>query len=241
MLVVAFWTGQPWRPAPGQTWQWQLSAPIDLGVQADVFDTDLFDTPAATIRALHLRGKRTVCYLSAGTWEAWRPDARTFPRQILGKPGWPAERWLDIRRLGLLEPILTRRLDLCKAKGFDGVEFDNVDVYTNPSGFRISARDQLRFNLWLADQAHRRGLAAVLKNDLDQVHELLPSFDAILVEQCVAFHECRRLEPFVRAGKPAIDVEYRAPGRAACRMVAKLGIRLLQKRPALGPETRRPC
>jgi hypothetical protein len=230
-----------WTPSRGPTWQWQLSGPIDTAVRADVYDTDLFDTPPTTIRALHLRGKKTVCYVSAGTWEGWRPDANRFPRRLLGKRGWPGERWLDIRQLNLLEPILASRLDACKAKGFDGVEFDNVDAYANASGFRISPLDQLRYNTWLANHAHRRGLAAVLKNDLDQARALLPYFDAILVEQCLALHECAKVEPFTRAGKPAIGVEYRTPGTAKCQTAAKLGIQVLQKRWDLTAPTRRPC
>jgi hypothetical protein len=49
---------------------------------------------------------------------------------VVGAPleGWAGERWLDVRRLDLLGPILERRLDVCQAKGFDGVEFDNVDA-----------------------------------------------------------------------------------------------------------------
>ena len=32
--------GDRWVPKPGDTWQWQLSGPIDTGVDADVFDVD---------------------------------------------------------------------------------------------------------------------------------------------------------------------------------------------------------
>jgi hypothetical protein len=57
---------------------------------------------------------------------------------VVGKelPDWPGEHWLDVRRLDVLGPILERRLDLCRQKGFDAVEPDNVDAYANDSGFR---------------------------------------------------------------------------------------------------------
>ena len=66
----------------------------------------------------------------------------SFPSAVLGAEveGWPGERWLDIRRLDVLGPILKRRLDLCRRKGFDGVEPDNVDAYANDSGFPLSER-----------------------------------------------------------------------------------------------------
>ena len=60
---------------------------------------------------------------------------------MLGKnySGWPGERWVDIRRIKDLSPILTARLDLCAQKGFDGVEMDNVDGYQNKTGFDLNA------------------------------------------------------------------------------------------------------
>ena len=64
-----------------------------------------------------------------------RPDAGAFPDAVKGDSnGWSGERWLDIRRLDVLGPIMQRRLDLCKQKGFDAVEPDNVDGYTNSTG-----------------------------------------------------------------------------------------------------------
>ena len=101
------------------------------------------------------------------------------------------------------------RLDLCQAKGFDAVEFDNVDGYQNRTGFRLTSPQQLRYDVFLANQAHRRGMSAVLKNDLGQIKTLLPYFDFALNEQCHQYHECNRLDPFVNAGKAVFGVEYK--------------------------------
>jgi hypothetical protein len=154
-----------WHPAPGMSWQYQLLGNVDPRVSADVFVVDLFDTSAATVRAIRLRGgttpRRVVCYISAGTYENWRPDAFRYPSKVKGDfNGWPGEQWLDIRALDVLGPLLERRLDLCQEKGFDGVEFDNVDGWRNKTGFALNAGDQLRFNRYLATAARRRGLAA---------------------------------------------------------------------------------
>ena len=83
---------------------------------------------------------------------AWRPDAARFPAEVVGTEldGWKGERWLDVRRLDVLQPILAERFDMCRRKGFDGVEADNVDGYTQDSGFPLTADDQLRFNRFLA-------------------------------------------------------------------------------------------
>ena len=64
------------------------------------------------------------------------------------------------------------RLDLCKAKGFDALEPDNMEIYTNDTGFPLTYEDQLKFALWLADETHKRGLAIGQKNASDQVSQL---------------------------------------------------------------------
>jgi hypothetical protein len=198
-----------WIPAPYTTWQWQLTTPVDTSVAAQMYDIDLFDNSAAVVAALHRNGSRVICYLDAGTYENFRSDKGAFPRSLLGKEnGWPGERWLDIRRRSTLRPIMEARLRMCRRKGFDGVEADNVDAYANDSGFPLTARDQLSYNEWLARAAHALGLSIALKNDLDQAAQLQPYFDFELDEQCFEFSECSKLRPFVVAHKAVFEVEY---------------------------------
>jgi hypothetical protein len=175
-----------------------------------MYDVDLFDTDAATIAALHGQGRRVVCYLSAGSWEDWHPDAAQFPVLAIGNDyeGWPGEKWLDIRQIDLLAPILSARLDQCQAKGFDGVEPDNVDGYTADTGFPLTDQDQLRFNLWLAAEAHAHGLSIGLKNDGEQAAELVSQFDWALTEDCFAQQWCQEMEPFITADKAVFAAEY---------------------------------
>lgn len=240
MIALALALLAPWLPAPTATLQWQLSGRLDLGVQADVYDVDLFETSRRDVARIHAAGARAVCYFSAGTVERGRPDTRAFPARVVGKPlkDWPDERWLDVRRLDVLGPILRRRLNRCAAKGFDAVEADNVDGYANDSGFRLRARDQLRFNRWLARAAHARGLSIGLKNDLGQVRELEPVFDWALVEQCFQYRECARLRPFVEAGKAVFVVEYEDGD--FCTAARRDGFMAQLKRPELDA-WRRPC
>lgn len=225
--VAAGW----WHPTKGLTWQWQLSGPLDLSVPAQVYDVDLFDTSAAQVSALHAAGRKVICYLDAGSYEPGRPDSAAFPAAVLGAPveGWPGERWLDIRRLDLLAPIMAARMDLCRSKGFDAVEADNVDGYANNSGFPLTAADQLRYNRWLAGLAHSRALAIGLKNDLDQVAALQPSFDFAVNEQCVQYNECDALVPFLAAGKPVFHAEYELTTAQFCPTARRLGLSSIRK------------
>lgn len=200
-----------WQPSVHTTWQWQLTGlPIDPSFDVDVYDIDLFDNEANTVAALHAQGRRVLCYISVGSWEDWRPDADQFPASVLGNDyeGWPGEKWLDIRQIDLLAPIMRARFDQCKAKGFDGIEPDNIDGYTNDTGFPLTYQDQLAYNLWLANEAHARGLSIGLKNDGDQVADLLPYFDWALTEDCFAQDWCQEVEPFVAAGKAVFAAEY---------------------------------
>jgi hypothetical protein len=204
-----------WRPALNTSWQVQYSGtPIDQSVGAAMYDIDMFDSDAGLVAALHAQGRKVICYLSAGSWEDWRPDQGAFPPAVLGKDytGWPGEKWLDIRRIDLLAPIMQARLDQCQAKGFDGVDPDNLNGYTNDTGFPLTYDDQVAYNTWLADQAHARGLAIGLKNDTEQIDDLLPVFDWVLTESCFDQGWCDDTIPFITAGKPVFDIEYTDSG-----------------------------
>ena len=96
-----------WQPRPGVAWQWQLDGEVRPSADVPVYDIDGFENTAADVARLHRAGRRVICYVDVGTWERFRPDAHAFPGSVLGRPnGWPGERWLDVRRLGALEPIL---------------------------------------------------------------------------------------------------------------------------------------
>lgn len=220
-----------WIPPQATTWQWQLTGTLDQTVDAAMYDIDLFDNPAPVVAALHANGRNVVCYFSAGTWEDWRPDAGQFPVSLRGRPvsGWAGERWLDIRRLDVLRPLMEARLDLCRQKGFDAVEPDNIDGYANESGFLLSADDQLRYNVWLAAAAHVRGLSIGLKNDLDQARALVGPFDWALVEQCFEYNECQLLAPFTAAGKAVFEVEYNRAPSGFCEQAMVLKFNAMRK------------
>jgi len=198
-----------WHPASGTTWQWQLSGATDTTVDAAMFDIDLFDAPQSTLDTLHGKGRVVVCYLSAGTYENWRPDASRFPSGALGNPvaGWAGEWWLDTRD-ATVRSIMKARMDLAVQKKCDGVEPDNVDGYLNNPGFPLTGDTQLDFNRFLAGEAHARGLSVGLKNDVAQVAALEPGFDWALNEECSRYAECSALQPFVQAGKAVFHAEY---------------------------------
>ena len=216
------------------SWQWQLTTPVDLDVDADIFDIDGFSNSAEVVRELHRRGRKVVCYVEVGAAENFRPDYRSWPAALLGKAnGWPGERWLDIRDPQRLAPILRQRFDMCRDKGFDAIEPDLMEHYTADTGFAITAAHQLTFNRFVARLAHERGLAVALKNDLDQIQELVGDFDFAVNEECAAFDECAELKPFIAAGKAVLHAEYDVAPSSYCAQTTRLRLSSIHKEKSL--------
>ena len=231
-----------WRPTAGLTWQWQLTGKFDFDIIADVYDIDLHVDKSA-VDYFHAQGAKVICYISVGSHEDWRPDADQFPPEVIGKDyeGWSGEKWLDIRRIDLLAPIMRARLDLCAAKGFDGVEPDNMQVYDNDTGFPLTYADQLKYALWLADEAHARGLAIGQKNAPDQTTDLLGVLDFAITEDAFHYDWAEAMRPYVEAGKPVFATEYTdLPGdfETACRKSKALGFSTILKNRNLNAWTR---
>jgi hypothetical protein len=239
--------GACWHPALNTRWQYQLqgvaqyasTGGINVGisgtpftggaaVRPTVFDIDLFTDQAisgnnttldtAAVNAIHAAGGKAICYVDAGTWENWRADANQFPASVQGaKNGWPGEKWLDIRQTSILLPIMEARVQKCRTAGFDGVEWDNVDGYSNRTGFPLTANDQLVYDASLANLAHTYGLTVAMKNDVEQVPDLAPYFDYAINEQCQQYNECGNYTTyFINAGKTTFQVEYKLSQTKFC-------------------------
>lgn len=219
-----------WRPTTGPLeWQWELDHPLrldnvsDMGIGArtptgalardpTVYDIDGFDNPAPTIAALHRRGDHVICYIEVGAAENYRPDYDEFPRTVLGRrvPGYPAERYLDISSPLVLR-VIEDRVSMCARKGFDAIEPDIDDSFSDPTGFSITMAQDVGYDTALSNDAHALGLGFGLK-DGDE-----PGFaaamerhvDFVLDEQCFQYSTCTAFYPrFARAHKAVLEVEY---------------------------------
>ena len=219
---------------PGLTWDWQLDDPFEYSKDVDVYDLDLESVEASEIAALSVRGIRTICYVSVGTMENYRDDADRFPKRVLGSQlgNWPNERYLDIRDLDAVLPIMAARFDRCAQKGFDAVEPDNMDLHHNDPGFPIGAAEQTRYALALAELAHARGLAIGQKNAEDLTPSLVDHFDFLIVEHCFASDRCDEGVAYIEAGKAVFAAEYLhrpVDFEAACAEARSLGLSMIRK------------
>jgi len=221
--VPATW----WRPSPDKpiAWHWQLSQefvfPRDVIPHVTVYDIDGELTSAATVAKLHGLGPDiiVICYFDAGVYEDYRSDAASFPPEVIGNPdvGWEGSYWLDIRQIDILRPIMENRIKTwCKDKGFDAIEPDETEVWSNDSGFPITKAQNNAYNQMIAELGHKYGLSVGLKGNTTETGELVDYFDWTLNEQCWEFDECDFVyNSFIKHGKAAFNIEYDATPNCA--------------------------
>ncbi len=182
----------------------------------------------------------SICYVNAFQTQGdepgvYRPDERSnWPKPLVltklgDDPEWGGEYLVDIstaakRRQAArwLEPMI----DACAQKGYDAVEYDNLDSWTRFDGTPLARRvpfakkEALAFAGRLAKLADSRGLAVGQKNtaDLSAKQSRKVGFAFAIAEECARYRECDRYRRI--HGDRVIAIEYRRSDfDAACRTV----------------------
>ena len=198
-------TGHPMR------WDWQIGRVTPLertGAHAvDIYDIDGFLTTAAEVRQIHttwqaatLAHPTTVCYLDLA-WEDYRPDGSPtlhtgggFPADTLGNVyyGYPQERWVDLRQLDALKPMIEARIAMCAKKGFDAIELDDIDSFepAGTTGFDLTPGDAQNFLAFVDNEIHRHGMTVLWKNTGILSWWGRDYSDGAVVEECYTYSEC---------------------------------------------------
>ena len=217
-----------WIPTQGLRWQYQLQGKLKTNlcvvpksggacVRPNVYDVDLYApdgvTPnTAAVAAIHAIGAHAVCYVDAGTWEDFRPDAGAVPRVGQG----PAQR--------------LARGALARHQGHRGPACPS-----SPPGWRSAQRPAS--TLWTSTTSTgtptRRDSRSPPPNSSPSTRISPPSptpmacrwasrttstswassrarFDFAVNEQCAQFNECDAYDGWTAAGKAVVEVEYRA-------------------------------
>ncbi len=251
-----------WIPPLGNLpWQWEIDHPLDVTSASDmgtgttayvgaaaahpvVYDIDGFDNPAATVAALHARGFHVICYIEVGAAENYRPDYSQMPASALGNvmQGYPDERYVDIRSSAVVR-VIENRIAICRRKGFDAIEPDIDDSYTENTGFPLTMADDVAFNRTLADYAHGLGLSYGLKNGDDPAYaaQMVSIVDFALDEQCFEYSTCGAFFPTFRdAGKAVFEVEYNIGTPSFCPRAVSYGFNAVRQNVNLN-DGRQPC
>ena len=177
-----------------------------------IVERDSTDHPAA--------GKYGICYVNgfqtqpedADDWLDHHGSAvlRDDDGDPVSDPGWPDEMLLDTSTAAKrteIVGVLTKSITRCADRGFDAVEFDNLDSWTRSDG-ALRRADNLALAAALVRVGHEHGLAVGQKNtpQLGASGRKTTGFDFVVAEECVEYQEC---SAYTKAyGKHVIDVEY---------------------------------
>jgi hypothetical protein len=168
-------------------------------------------------------GAYNVCYVNAFQSQ---PEVEWPPQLVstVEDPEWSGEFVIDLStpdNRSLAAATVEGMVDRCAAKGFDAVEFDNLDTFVRFGGLGtgevgFGRAEAVEYAATLVRLAHGRGLAAAQKNtaellDADIGFDI--GFDFAIVEQCGEYDECGAFSAVY--GDLVFDIEYTAAGLAA--------------------------
>ena len=88
--------------------------------------------------------------------------------------------------------MLEARIRMCAAKGFDAVEFDDIDSFDPPSetGFHLTPGDWQNFLAFADNAVHRHGMTVLWKNSPLLAWWGRDYADGAVVEECYVFAQC---------------------------------------------------
>jgi hypothetical protein len=237
VVLAAPASAAQWAPPPvNAAFDYQIGGDYPLPRGVEVVTRDWFEGSPAP-------GAYSICYVNAFQTQSdergvARPDERSsWPRRlILSKlgddPEWGGEYLVDLSTAGKraqaaawVQPMI----EACADKGFDAVEYDNLDSWTRFDGTPVEDRvpfgkaQAIAYAELLTDAAHALGLAVGQKNALDlsrRESRRRIGFDFAIAEECGRYGECQDYR--ARFGDRVIDIEYRPRDfRRACRAVGR--------------------
>jgi hypothetical protein len=197
------------RPPTGAGFDYQLGGdgPVPAGAQVVVRDWQEGTPPGGAVYA--------VCYVNAFQSQ----PGVDWPAEVVSAqedPDWPGEFAFDLStpaKRAAAASATAVMINTCAGKGFDAVEFDNLDTFTRYDNLGFGQTAAAEYATTLVQAAHAAGLAAAQKNTVELLGTPI-GFDFALVEECGEFDECGEYTAVYSA---VFDVEYSTEGFvAAC-------------------------
>jgi hypothetical protein len=243
-----------WTPPPVNAgFDYQIGGDYRLRAGVAVVSRDWFSGAAAG-RAY------SICYVNAFQTQddeagTDRPDERSnWPaelvlRELGDDPEWGGEYLVDIstaEKRAQAADWVQPMIETCAEKGFEAVEYDNLDSWTRMDGTPLAGdvpfgkEEAIAYAELLTDRAHGLGLAVGQKNAVDlsrrDSRERI-GFDFAIAEECGRYAECQDYRR--RFGDRVIVIEYRRGDfRRACRAVGRRVSVVLRDRQVSRPGTR---
>ncbi|AQA05225.1 hypothetical protein BVC93_25685 [Mycobacterium sp. MS1601] len=194
-------------PPPAAAPDYQLGAPYPPPAPVTIVARDRSASPAGAYSICYVNGFQT----QPGELDTWPDQAllRGSDGKPVHDPDWPDEVLLDTRtaqQRSLIAAVVSRWITGCAEKGYQAVEFDNLDTYTR-SGGALRREDAVALAAELVAAAHSAGLAAAQKNAAEDAATFRAAgFDFAVTEECAAYLECDSFTSVY--GAHVIDIEY---------------------------------
>jgi hypothetical protein len=210
-------------PEPNARFDYQIGGDYPLPSGVTVVSRDWFsgDAPVSAYG---------ICYVNAYQTQANergvdRPDEkRNWPKHLVleklgDDPNWGGEYLIDISTASKRADAaawVQQMIEGCAGKGFEAVEFDNLDSWTRFNGTPLARKvpferpDAVAYAALLVEQAHALGLAVAQKNTVQLSEEEArdqAGFDFAIAEECGRYHECQGYRDLY--GNHVIVIEYR--------------------------------
>lgn len=194
-------------PDPAAGFDYQLGGAYDPPAGAGVIARDSTADPGGDYAICYVNGFQT----QPGESDEWRDDLllRDADGEPVADPGWPDEFLLDTstedKRIGI-GSHLADTMESCAARGFQAIEFDNLDSYTRSDG-ALTIEDNIALAEYLTSWSHYLGLAVAQKNGAGDSQRFRDEagFDFAVTEECMRYDECG---DYLDAYDVVLDIEY---------------------------------
>jgi Glycoside-hydrolase family GH114 len=249
-LVAASAAARFWvSPPVDARFDYQIGGDYPLPAGVEVVSRDWFaGSPEAAYSICYVNGFQTQDDEDG----VERPDERSsWPAELVLRslgddPNWGGEYLIDIgsaAKRARAADWVQQMIQTCADKGFDAVEYDNLDSWTRFDGTPVEDEvpfgkaQAIRYAELLTDRAHALGLAVAQKNTPQlsrRQSRRVIGFDFAIAESCGRYAECHLYR--ARFRDRVIAIEYRRKDfRRACRAVGRSVTVVLRDRDVTPP------
>ncbi|RYP64528.1 hypothetical protein DL771_008717 [Monosporascus sp. 5C6A] len=215
----------------GVKWQFEIQDPLLVPANTDdplepedaqVWDIDLWHAykNPEIVRRLHARQKTVICYFNFGAVQREDCDFDLWLDQGLWNGTWYGdaggndpycEKYVDLQDPAVLE-LLRRRLRTAADAGCDGVDPDNIDVYTVDDRINLQQNAQIIRDMaaYAKSSEVSKQMLFGQKNAQEMVPELVGTLDFAVLENCIREDFCSEFNAYVNSNppKPVVAIEY---------------------------------
>ncbi len=224
-------------PPAGAGFDYQIGGDYSLPGGVSVVSRDWFEGSAAS-------GAYNICYVNAFQTQpdesgVNRPDEKSnWPQNLLlnalgDDPNWGGEYLVDLSSSSNRNQAASHiagMVSTCASKGFDAVEFDNLDSWTRFDGTPLENQvpfgkaEAVAYAELITNHAHGLGMAVAQKNtpQLGSNNSLnVVGFDFAIAEECGRYSECGSYSSVF--GNQVIAIEYNSSGlNRACSAIGSM-------------------